>query len=86
MLPRDTEVDQRKHANSLFFLKKEDEWRFQIKKVETVDYPEIQKRIENGEPVLMPPERNGETMLASERVLRQRFKKGAAEPWYFIHE
>jgi len=86
VLPGDTEDTQRKHSLPLFFLKKEDEWRFKIKKVELADYPEIQKRLENGEAVLIPPDRKGETMLASERVLRERFKKGVTEPWYFTHE
>lgn len=85
-MPEDTDVGLRKPALPLFFLKKEDEWRFEIKKVEAADYKEIQKRIENGESVLIGHDQNGKTISIYERAFRERFKKSAAEPWYFTHE
>ena len=84
VLPEDTEADQR-HALPLYYLKKEDEWRFEIKKVDSADYPKISKNLKSGESTLMSHDRNAE-MLVGERILREGFKKGATEPWYFTHE
>jgi len=72
----------------LFFLKEGVERSVEVHEVGCVDFAEIEKRLEQGEAIIIAPEpaKNIELNRVSYRGVRDFSKKQAAEPWYFTHE
>jgi len=84
-----SELDTKQNLRfRLFFLREGSERGVEVREVQGVDFQEIEKRLEQGEAIVIAPQsvKNLEISHVSYRGMRDFSKRRAEEPWYFTHE